>query len=64
MPTHIQLKIRRSTIVGLHYNFILFQYALTQIYLGRSHICRLLFSVILGRRKKGLRNADVNLLMM
>ena len=33
------------------------QYALTQIYLGRSHICRSLFSAILVHRKKGLRNA-------
>ena len=36
---------------------MLFQYVLTQIYLGRSHICILLFLAILGLRKKGLRNA-------
>ena len=45
-----------TTIAGLHNNFILFQYALIS---GRSHICRSLFLVILGRRKKGLRNADL-----
>ena len=44
-------------IVGLHNTFVLFQYVLTQIYLGRSHICKLLFLEILGHRKKGLRNA-------
>ena len=39
-------------IVGLHSTLVLFQYVLTQIYLGRSHICRSLFLAILGRRKK------------
>ena len=33
---------------------------LSQIYLGRSHVCKSLFLAILVRRKKGLRNTDVN----
>ena len=38
-----------TIIFGLQKNFVLFQYVLTQIYLGRSHICRSLFLAILGR---------------
>ena len=38
---------------------MLSKYALTQIYLRRSHICRSLFLAILGCRKKGLRNTDL-----
>ena len=57
IPVHTHTAKNYRIIIGLHNNFVLFQYVLTQIYLGRSHICRSLFLAILGRRKKGLRNA-------
>ena len=41
-----------------HYGFT----PLSQIYLGRSHVCKSLFLAILGSRKKSLRNTDLNCL--
>ena len=57
ISAHTYTAKKWTIIVSLHNTFVLFQYVLTQIYLGRSHICRSLFLAILGRRKKGLRSA-------
>ena len=73
----MQLKIRETlfALMDIHlkkcnlYGFLTqkvsqpLQYALTQIYLGGSHVCRLLFLAILGRRKKGLRNDGLTFIL-
>ena len=60
ISAHTYTAKNETIIVGLHNTFVLLQYVLNQIYLGRSHICRSLFLPILGRRKKGLRNAGLD----
>ena len=46
---------RRKLFFRDHYVFT----TLSQIYLGRSHLCKWLLLANLGRRKKGLRNTDL-----
>ena len=47
---------RRLFFFRDHYVFT----TLSQIYLGRSHLCKSLILANLGRRKKGLRNTGIN----